>query len=247
MAGLNRVETMLLTATGLVLVIAALWLAAPGAARRASDPGVPPPDRPAPDRRSEWPAGIAAPRVRERPPSDPAARRAVERLRVEHEQLTLPFREDALSSVVKTVVPPGDALVMGGYPTADGRHEFTFLTPRTLGADEGGPAVLLEARVVALSPDEVAALGMDTLASPVRNSLQHAETWNETDVRQTLEGDGLDTIASPALSSVPGEGFAWKLEDGAGGLLTIEGRAEALSDGTGTLVEAAVVRREPAP
>lgn len=246
MEGLNRFETFLLTATGLVVVVALLALGGIGVPQIDPLP-VGPAAATGPRPRTGSPADFAPPRVSQRGESNSASRRAIERMSLEHEQLTLPFRENALSSVVKTVVPPGDSLVMGGYPLADGRHEFTFVTPRTLGPGDGGPAVMLETRVVAVAADDLAALGMDTLASRVRNSLQHAETWQSGDVAQTLADEWAETLAAPALTASGGGSFEWSLGEGPDPSFRIEGRAEAMADGSGTLVEAAVVRREPEP
>jgi len=231
----------LLLAIGGMLWLLIVDFAAPSGRAREDGPvardGAPAPR----DRGSEAPL---APR-RARPSSEQTVReqrRRIEALTEENLRLSLPFREDVLSSSVRALVPEGQTLVTGGYITADGRHEFTFITPSV--SEEGGdPRIRLDSQVVALDYPSAESLGMQTLTTQVRNSMQHAETWQARDVAGTLDAAGNGILSSPVVEAEPDRPFRVELSRPDGTGYELSGRA-SLADGGGVIVEASVVRRE---
>jgi hypothetical protein len=175
----------------------------------------------------------------------------LERTRSELESLSTPLNEEGvLSSAVNAVVGEGESLVTGGYKLSDGRYELTFLTPKgvdTSGESPGTDQIVIEARSMVVDDAFVQSSGLETLATNVRNTLQHAETWTGDDVFNTFksasETKGVDMSSTPTVTTRPNEVFKVEMLDADGKGYTLRGEAGFLADGS-FAVKARTQRRE---
>lgn len=172
-------------------------------------------------------------------------RREITSLREEVDTLTLPFREDVLSATVRTVVPPDNVLVMGGYRRADGSHEFTFVTPEIASDGQNRGLIRLSAQVALIPQTAIAGLGMQTLATGVRNTLQHGETWSQADASETLRAPAVQVIGQPSIAADNHSPFELSLGHDENNRYQLQGRASIADDGRSVILESTVVRREP--
>ena len=128
-----------------------------------------------------------------------------ERLRRELKNADDQLNKEMLSSTVNVEIAAGETLVTGGYKRADGYHELTFMTPTTVTLEDGSEAVRLTPRILAVDPEFAKANGLDTLATNARNTLQHAEAWNQKELTAILHAagqhDGVGIMAAPTILS----------------------------------------------
>ena len=130
-------------------------------------------------------------------------REALENREAELAQISRPFTTDASSSYVKAELAADEALVMGGFQTADGKYLFTFITPQMIHSEEGRGAIQMQSRVFAVPEETVEAMGLETLATNARNTLQHAEAWASSDAadvwRELRETKGVEMLTTPIV------------------------------------------------
>lgn len=127
---------------------------------------------------------------------------------------------EVFSATVDAEIKPGETLVMGGYRTPDGNHEFTLLKPELVTLEDGSKAIKL--RPLALSIGEGFALesGMNSLTTKAPIADQNAEAWQQEDVHTTLRSASQDTesriMTAPTVVVTPGEPFTISVggEDG---------------------------------
>ena len=121
----------------------------------------------------------------------------------ELETMNRPFTTDAFSSYVKAELAADEALVIGGFQTADGKYVFTFITPQVIDSEEVGGAIQMKSDVFAVPKETVEAMGLQNLATNAKNTLQHAEAWASsaaTEVwRKLRETKGVDNLITPAI------------------------------------------------
>lgn len=152
--------------------------------------------------------------------------------------LSRPLYANVLSSTINAAVGHGETLVTGGYLAPDGHYHFTFITPEPVALDDGRSAVALNTRLIALNEAGVTATGMETLATQVRNTLQHGEAWSGEEVTSAMQifdaTPNQALIAMPSVVTLPGHEARIQL-DGTGYELTA--RPEMLDDGSGYLLQ----------
>jgi hypothetical protein len=132
-------------------------------------------------------------------------KRELKTARTELEILSSPLTEDILSSAVNAEIAPGDTLVTGGYKTADGNYEMTFITPRTVTRSDGSEGIEIQSRVLSVGPEFVDKSGMGTLATNAGNTLQHGESWKADDVKTTFtsasQNSGVNVMTAPKFTT----------------------------------------------
>lgn len=112
---------------------------------------------------------------------------------------------DPLHSKVETVLSPGQSMVMGGYPTADGRHEFSVITPHWVGTKNGGSQVHFDIKILKLDALGLIDSGLESLVTSERRAEQNAEVWSPEDVAETLENSvGVELTSAPSVYTMPG-------------------------------------------
>jgi hypothetical protein len=128
---------------------------------------------------------------------------ALENREAELAQISRPFTTDASSSYVKAELAADETLVMGGFQTADGNYLFTFITPQVIHSEEVGGAIQMQSDVFAVPEETVKAMGLETLATSARNTLQHAEAWASSDAsdvwRELSETIGVEMLTTPVI------------------------------------------------
>ncbi|MFT5107997.1 MAG: hypothetical protein ACI9UA_003632 [Pseudoalteromonas tetraodonis] len=121
------------------------------------------------------------------------------------------FAPDISSSTVKTFLSETQVLVTGGFPSSDGKHTFSFITPKRHRLDDGTDAILVVERTVELDQDSIAEAGLETLATNARNTIQHAEVWERQDMQATLtlfaKREGVSVTIRPSVIARPSAGF----------------------------------------
>lgn len=134
-------------------------------------------------------------------------RRELKTTKAELEKLSRPLAQDILSSTVSAEISPGETLVTGGYKTADGNYEITFLTPRSVTLSDGREAIEVKSQVLSVGSEFVQENDLETLVTNARNTLQHAEAWKQDDTDATLasasNAEGADVISPPEFSRSP--------------------------------------------
>jgi hypothetical protein len=141
-------------------------------------------------------------------------RRELKTAKAELENLSRPLAQDILSSTVNAEISPGETLVTGGYKTADGNYEFTFLTPRSVTLSDGSERIEIKSRVLSVGPEVVQENGLDSLATNARHTLQHAEAWKQDDTDVTLssmtKAEGMRITTFPTILASPSTSFGGK-------------------------------------
>lgn len=157
-------------------------------------------------------------------------RRDLAQAKADLEKLSRPLHEDISSSTVSATLQPGESLVAGGYQTADGSYEVTFLTPKKVKMDDGRDAVELDAKIVSMAENQLEGTGLSRMATKARNTLQHAEAWSSADVESTLAAAG-STTASPKVIVAPSQTF--RIDIGSGEMAySLEGSVDTAADGS---------------
>lgn len=161
-------------------------------------------------------------------------RRELEVTQSELDQISRPLHEEMLSSTVNASIRPGETLVTGGYMTADGRYEMTFLTPKIITQD-GNERVELKSQVISIDGEFAKTHGMETLATNARNTLQHAEAWEQSDATKIItaaRNDGGATLtSSPSITSALGQPFEISMGASGGIRYSLGGSVDLSPDG----------------
>lgn len=165
------------------------------------------------------------------------------------ENLARPLSREMYSSAVRAELGGTESLVQGGFWTDRGKCEFAFLKPRRVRNPDGEETVEVETRVLAVERDFVRDQGLDTLASPARNTLQHAEAWIDGEVDEvigTARLHGTEPVNLPsvsvALSSQP-QPFSVSLGDAENPTLTLQGTVKTSGE-SGFLIESRIERND---
>lgn len=189
----------------------------------------------------------------------PRVEDAVDRARKQHlmgvetklEQISRPMVEDMASTMFSAELTQGQSIVTGGFPTADGRSQFTILTPEKVRLADGTEAFQINAKIMALDAEKTLSSGLDSLSTKARNTLQHAEAWEKTDIDSTLEqlqnSPGSDLLTSPTLTTSAGEPFKVEFGSVEEGFYSLEGTANHSNDGSGIRLNARIELKEPPP
>jgi hypothetical protein len=207
---------------------------------------------------SSQPAGTAEPT--DAPPTrsghraeDPLEQARKERaasLEKQLDEIAAPLAEDMASTMFKAEVKPGRSIVTGGYKTPDGKCQFTVLKPQLIHDASGHDYIKIESKVIDMSAEDIAATGLDSLATNAKNTLQHAETWEESDVSNTMENlkkSGLsDLISGATIMTMPGSEFTMAIGTNETGSYVLKGTATPSPGGSGVLLQTRIEQREPA-
>jgi hypothetical protein len=155
--------------------------------------------------------------------------------KAELEMLSRPLTENMLSSTVNAEISPGDTLVTGGYKTADGNYEMTFITPRSVTLSDGSEGIEIRSQVLSVGPEFVEKNGMETLATNAGNTLQHGESWKQDDVRATFTSAGQNSVANmmttPGIITSSSSTFDIVIGEEGGPRFSIKGTVEKNSNG----------------
>ena len=174
-------------------------------------------------------------------------REALENREAELERMMRPFTTDASSSFVEAELAADEVLVMGGFQMTDGRYQFTFITPQVIDSEELSEAIRMQAKVLALPEETVEAMGLDTLATKARNTLQHAEAWASSDFsvvwREVTETEGADLLTAPVIKMNADQKFKLSLGDESDGY-SLGGTINLRDGGGGFDVSARIEFRE---
>ena len=183
--------------------------------------------------------------------SDQARENHLHEVESELAEITKPLDEDSqdiVSSMFKAEVSESQSVVTGGHLTADGKHLFTFITPKRVKLANGTEVVQIGIKSIATPPEVTQQLGLESLATGARNTLQHAEAWENQDVTSTLEKlsqtPGTDILTAPSVTCAPGEKFQLSLDPELSVASTLDGlditvlRVGSEISAAGTLVDA---------
>ncbi len=101
---------------------------------------------------------------------------------------------------VHTLLPAGHSMVLGGYATADGNHEFAVVTPEWLTGPNGEKQLRAETKIVSASDKGLEHTGLSSLVTNERKSQQNAEVWTAEDMKETFaHPEGIDVLSAPGL------------------------------------------------
>jgi hypothetical protein len=188
---------------------------------------------------------------RKRPDEDLLAQAREEHLETVENQLkeiSAPLAEDMASTMFNAEIKEGQSLVTGGYQTADGKNQFTILKPSVIRTPNGSQQIQIASKLIALSQDDTKNTGLDTLATNAKNTLQHAESWEESDVSSTMEqiqnSQGSDYLGEPTAIVAPGEKFNIEMTSDDRNSYTLAGTAELSPTGSGVILKARIQQKE---
>jgi hypothetical protein len=145
--------------------------------------------------------------------SDQARENHLDEVESELAEITKPLdedKQDMVSSMFKAEVSESQSVVTGGHLTSDGKHLFTFITPKRVKLANGTEVVQIGIKSIATPPELAQQQGLESLATGARNTLQHAETWENQDVTSTLQKlrqFSTDILTCPSVTCAPGEKF----------------------------------------
>ena len=194
-------------------------------------------------------------------PSPRATRRAddpLEQARKEHtaqiekqlDEISAPLAQDMASTMFKAEVKPGQSIVTGGYKTPDGRNQFTVLKPQLIRDASGQDSIRIDANIIGMGAEDITATGLDSLATNAKNTLQHAETWEESDVSNTMEtlkkSGSSDRMSGPTIMTRPGSEFTIAIGSNETGFYVLKGTATHSPSGSGVLLQTRIEQRDPA-
>jgi hypothetical protein len=182
---------------------------------------------------------------------DPLARARQERLESvesELEQISAPLVEDMASTMFNADIKEGQSLVTGGYQTADGRNQFTILKPSVIRDSNGHELIQIDSKLIAVSQDDTGQSGLDSLATNAKNTLQHAESWEESDVSSTMEriqnSTSSEYLGEPRVIVVPGQEFTIQMSSDDRNSYTLAGKAELSPNGSGVVLKARIQQKQ---
>ena len=120
-----------------------------------------------------------------------------------------PLNKKTFSSTVNIEIAAGETLVTGGYQRANGQYELTFLTPTSVIQEDGSEAIKLSSRILSVDPSFISENKLGALTTRTRNTLQHAEAWNQDKLSNTLKAasqhQNTDIMSSPSILAHPGK------------------------------------------
>jgi transcription elongation GreA/GreB family factor len=164
------------------------------------------------------------------------------------EQISAPLVEDMASTMFNADIKKGQSLVTGGYQTADGRNQFTILKPTVVRDSNGNELIQIDSKLIAVSPDDTVQSGLNSLATNAKNTLQHAESWEESDVSSTMEkiqnSDGSEYLGEPKVVVAPGREFTIQMISDDRNSYTLAGTAELSPNGSGVVLKARIQQKE---
>lgn len=166
----------------------------------------------------------------------------------ELEEISAPLAGDMASTMFQAEVKDGQSVVTGGYQTADGRSQFTILKPSPIRDSKGGTQILIDSKLIAVSQDDIVRTGLTTLATNAKNTLQHAESWEEDDVSSTMEkiwnSTGSEYLGEPKVVVEPGRKFTIEMTSDEHHSYTLAGTAELSPTGSGIVIKARIQQTE---
>ena len=129
----------------------------------------------------------------------------------------------------KAEVKPGQSIVTGGYKTPDGRNQFTVLRPQLIRDESGQDSIRIDSKIIDMGAEDIAATGLDSLATNAKNTLQQAEAWEESDVSNTMEtlkkSGSSDRMSGPTIMTRPGSEFTIAIGSKETGSYVLKGTA----------------------
>ncbi len=195
--------------------------------------------------------GEALPTRTQRTRQDPLASARQEHTRAVEKQLSeisAPLNEDMMSTMFRAEIQNGRSIVTGGYRTADGRNQFTILKPKVVRTASGREQIEIDSHLIAMSEQDTRRSGLDTLATQARNTLQHAESWEESDVSTTMDllRDSTDSenLGAPKVLLEPGQDFTIQMTSDDRSSYTLSGTATLAPDGSGVILKARIEQKE---
>jgi len=132
-------------------------------------------------------------------------RKKLKALEAELADITRPMRKNVSSSTVSATLNYGETLVTGGFQESDGSYSFTFLTAEPVELADGQQTNRFMYKRLSLSKESMEQVGLDTLATNARNTLQHAEIWSASDVEKTLTefASNSETSMNSVINQMP--------------------------------------------
>jgi hypothetical protein len=162
----------------------------------------------------------------------------------ELKEISEPLAEDMASTMFNADIKTGQSVVTGGYQAADGTNRFTVLKPIVKQSANGSQQIQISAQMIAVSPEDTTSTGLNTLATNAKNTLQHAETWEEADVSSTMgkvrSSQSSKYLSAPNVIVNPGEKFSMKMFGDSERTYTLEGTAEVSPNGSGVVLKARI-------
>lgn len=156
--------------------------------------------------------------------------------RAELSSLKRPLEEDVVSSSLSAELKPGEVLVTGGFQTADGAVQLTFVEPVVQRGPNGKDLVTFSTRQVAIDSALVEELGVSSLKTTAGNVLQHGEAWSAEDYRVFMEDvlrqQGANVLSSPKITTGMGQSARVAV-----GEYRVEVSAEGATSGEGLNVQ----------
>lgn len=144
------------------------------------------------------------------------------------EELRRPMTADILSSALRADMKSGEVVVTGGYKLPNGRRLYAFAQPVIQQVD-GKEQVKIESRFLSVTDAAGTAVGLDTIATNVANTLQHGEVWVADEQASVLAklnaSPEADLVTSPSISVLPGSSGAIQIGD-----LTLKVTPEVAAD-----------------
>lgn len=163
-------------------------------------------------------------------------------------EISSPLTSDMASTMFNADVKAGQSVVTGGYQTSDGRNQFTILKPRVVTDRNGGKQIEIDSNLIAMSPEDTKRSGLDSLATNAKNTLQHAESWDESDVSSTMDmirnSADSEHLGQPKAIVGPGQSFSIQMTSDDESGYTLKGTAELSQDGSGVVLKARIEQKE---
>lgn len=174
--------------------------------------------------------------------SDQARGNHLHEVESELAEITKPLDQDnhdIVSSMFKAEVSESQSVVTGGHLTSDGKHLFTFITPKRVKLANGTEVVQIGIKSIATPPEVTQQQGLESLATGVRNTLQHAEAWENQDVTSTLQKlsqtSGTDLLTAPIVTCNPGQKIDVSI-----GSFSVAATVDFSANGPGFIIKARV-------
>lgn len=166
-------------------------------------------------------------------------------------EISAPLTADMASTMFNAEIKNGQSLVTGGYQTADGKNQFTILKPRVVRDSKGREQIEIDSKLIAMTPDDTRRTGLDTLATNAKNTLQHGESWEESDVSQTMDiiqnSSDSNNLGQPKVIVEPGRNFTIEMTSDDRGTYTLSGTATPSPDGSGVALKARIEQKQTQP
>jgi len=194
----------------------------------------------------------AAPTTRQRrsvqDPLAQARKKHLEGLEKQLAEISAPLVEDMASTMFHADIKEGQSLVTGGYQAVDGKNQFTILKPSVIRTRDGQQQIQIASKLIAVGKEGTMKSGLDTLATNARNTLQHAESWEESDVSSVLEtirnSQGGDHLTSaPTVTVIPGQSFSIEILSDNRKFYSLAGNAELSPSGSGVVLKARIQQK----